>query len=557
MKGPFGIAFILGALLIAAVACSAATDDGPPAAAPAPTQPSPAQPSVVEEPAPIESVRINRVAAKPPNASLVVVSGLPNSCYEFGGHTFTRDGDSFDITITNLLTTGPGIACAEIYRTVETTISNGDPSVFFGPIETCKVYDVTVNGELHKVQAIDPSVRCAAPGTEPGGTMSVLAPIESVVINIAESFPPQFFVQVRSGLPNGCAKFGGFEVTQDGDITRIAVTNLVPVDPNTICTQVYGTVENNIPLGSDFVGGTKYTVRVNDAALGGRGAGEATFVAQDGANIPTPQLPPPPVFTPPVTPLPPPTSASDVRLGVPFSVGFDQTAVIESEGLEVRFSAVIEDSRCAANVVCIWAGRAKIQVDVSQNGESLGQHELTLETGMGGITTQTIGDYRIHLSFLDPYPGTTEPIEESGYVAILVVSKATLESPETITVPLGGKFDMEAGQTALIDSEGVEIRFIEVTEDSRCPVDALCIQAGQASVLISVAIDGQDFGPRKLVLDAGKEVQQGHQVSEYLITLLALEPQPGAGLFRIDESRYIAIARHIVATLAVTKVSQD
>jgi hypothetical protein len=48
------------------------------------------------------------------------------------------------------------------------------------------------------------------------------------------------------------------------------------------CTDVYGTVEHNIPLGSDFDPGTMYTVLVNDVA--------ETFVTQDAA--PTPAVEP-------------------------------------------------------------------------------------------------------------------------------------------------------------------------------------------------------------------------------------------------------------------------
>ena len=44
-------------------------------------------------PAPIESVTIERVAAKPPNASLIVVSGLRSGCESFGGHSLEVVGD--------------------------------------------------------------------------------------------------------------------------------------------------------------------------------------------------------------------------------------------------------------------------------------------------------------------------------------------------------------------------------------------------------------------------------------------------------------------------------
>ena len=48
--------------------------------------------------------------------------------------------------------------------------------------------------------------------------------------------------------------------------------------------------------------------------------------------------------------------------------------VANLDGLTVRPLAVIEDSRCPAEVQCIWAGRVRIRAEVSGGG----LHELTL-----------------------------------------------------------------------------------------------------------------------------------------------------------------------------------
>ncbi|MCH8271303.1 MAG: hypothetical protein IH985_08870, partial [Planctomycetes bacterium] len=42
----------------------------------------------------------------------------------------------------------------------------------------------------------------------------VAAPIESVEIIVAESFPPQYFLEVKSGLPNGCVRFDEYVVSR-------------------------------------------------------------------------------------------------------------------------------------------------------------------------------------------------------------------------------------------------------------------------------------------------------------------------------------------------------
>ena len=42
--------------------------------------------------------------------------------------------------------------------------------------------------------------------------VEVLAPIDNLEINIAESFPPKVSLNVRSGLPNGCVEFSRYQV---------------------------------------------------------------------------------------------------------------------------------------------------------------------------------------------------------------------------------------------------------------------------------------------------------------------------------------------------------
>jgi hypothetical protein len=81
-------------------------------------------------------------------------------------------------------------------------------------------------------------------------------------------------VAVRSGLPRGCASVDGIETSIGDDEIRIDVWNLEPASGELIaCTAIYGIVENNVALGSDFESGREYTVFVN-------GENRATFVTQ-------------------------------------------------------------------------------------------------------------------------------------------------------------------------------------------------------------------------------------------------------------------------------------
>ena len=78
-----------------------------------------------------------------------------------------------------------------------------------------------------------------------------------------ESFPPQYNLRVVAGLPNGCARPAGHEISRSGSTIRVLVYNSRPTG-NVACTQAYGTYEFTVSLGSDFVSGTEYAVTVND-----------------------------------------------------------------------------------------------------------------------------------------------------------------------------------------------------------------------------------------------------------------------------------------------------
>ena len=271
----------------------------------------------------------------------------------------------------------------------------------------------------------------AGAGTD--GMVETPAPIESVEVQIAESVPPQYFLLVRSGLPNGCVRFGGYEVQRDGDTVHVKVTNLKPGDKNVMCTQVYGIAENRIPLGSDFKPGKKYTVVVNDVV--------EAFVAQDGGAE--------------TGPVPGPSP----ELGRPFSLGIGQTAAIESEGLEIGFVRVAEDSRCPTNVVCIWEGRVVIVVRLSSNGKDIGEHELSLQGGAQEPPILGIGKHSVELLALEAHPtapGGGAQGEAPEYVATLVV---TPDRPEGGTGGPPGQVEVSLGAED-VEGKPLTLRFV-------------------------------------------------------------------------------------------------
>lgn len=107
------------------------------------------------------------------------------------------------------------------------------------------------------------------------GRVSVPAPIDQAELISRESFPPQYAVQVVVGILNGCHEFESVEAVRNGTDIEIKATSTTIDDPNAVCTQIYGTHEETVELGSDFDDGVEYTVKAGDFTFTIIGVGDA------------------------------------------------------------------------------------------------------------------------------------------------------------------------------------------------------------------------------------------------------------------------------------------
>jgi hypothetical protein len=94
------------------------------------------------------------------------------------------------------------------------------------------------------------------------------------------------------------------------------------------------------------------------------------------------------------------TDTTSVRLG--------STATFDGGRLELTFDARVADSRCPANVVCVWAGDAHARIKTRVAGGAVAASELhsTLEP-----LKLKIDRYTISMVGMTPYPGTGRDAE--------------------------------------------------------------------------------------------------------------------------------------------------
>ncbi len=89
--------------------------------------------------------------------------------------------------------------------------------------------------------------------------------------------------------------------------------------------------------------------------------------------------------------------------------------------VSIRFTELIEDSRCPTDTNCVWAGNAKIKVRVAGYGRS---QELTMDTN-GPHQGATAEGYSIKLVSLTPSPRSNIRINRNGYTATFEVARLT------------------------------------------------------------------------------------------------------------------------------------
>jgi hypothetical protein len=95
-----------------------------------------------------------------------------------------------------------------------------------------------------------------------------------------------------------------------------------------------------------------------------------------------------------------------------------------------------------------------------------------------------------------------------------------------VTAGLGEVFTIGVGQSAQIPSEDMEVAFIEVIGDSRCPQNASCVWEGVASSHIEITHEGVDYS---IVLNQpGLTEQASETFINYTLTY-SLNPYPREG----------------------------
>ena len=178
---------------------------------------------------------------------------------------------------------------------------------------------------------------------------------------------------------------------------------MIPDSLTLACAQRYGMITTRIPVEGGIEACKPYGVVVNEVSY------SVQAIAPD-----VPCAGPTAGSDPGIVAEPRPDNLVELIVG--------EKTLAGDTGLVLTLIEKFEDSRCASDVVCIWAGRANVVLGAESDGDDLGDLSLSIE-GAVGSASETIKDYTIELLQLDPYSMSTVYILTDDYVAWVLVAQ--------------------------------------------------------------------------------------------------------------------------------------
>ena len=211
-------------------------------------------------------------------------------------------------------------------------------------------------------------------------------------------------------------------------------------------------------------------------------------------------------------------------LGREFQLEIGETGFLESENIKIKFLGVTADSRCPSDAICVQLGEVEALVNIWKDGQNLGRSTLVGPAVNDDRATKVFDGYSLKLLKVDPYPISTQVIAPSDYIVTLIVVPNEGQGQEYIPAVLDREFRLGVGQTGFLELENIEIKFLKVTSDSRCPSDVTCIWAGEVEVLVNIWKDDQDLG--NLTLVGQNNDLAAATFDGYSVRLVRVDPYP-------------------------------
>ncbi len=113
----------------------------------------------------------------------------------------------------------------------------------------------------------------------------------------------------------------------------------------------------------------------------------------------------------------------EVKIEEAFDIKLNEKAIIPKSNLSLKVIDVLEDSRCAADVVCVWEGQVKLKIEITDN------HIKTTKEiihRVGKDLSLEFGDHIFSLTHVTPDNQIDEVIELDDYTFTFFIEKNKL-----------------------------------------------------------------------------------------------------------------------------------
>jgi hypothetical protein len=223
------------------------------------------------------------------------------------------------------------------------------------------------------------------------------------------------------------------------------------------------------------------------------------------------------------------------QLNAPVDLRHGWTVFWPQADLTLHFQAVLGDDRCPRQVICEWAGEARLQVSVQAGDSPPRRFELSTYPYFGEDHLLYAG-YSLRLVDVSPYP--EQPNEErtpDDYRITLVAAPAPTAP---LTVTLETPFYLQLGQSATLAGDDLTLTWDRLLDDSRCPTMVTCAWSGEARLALRWVYQGA-AGAAELTTLPGTDARET-SAGPYRVRLLGVIPEPDYPDAPLAPSEYAA-----------------
>lgn len=125
-----------------------------------------------------------------------------------------------------------------------------------------------------------------------------------------------------------------------------------------------------------------------------------------------------------------------------------------------------------------------------------------------------------------------------GVLALTACAVVGTNAPQTKTVDVGSDFELSPGQTAVVEGGALTVSFVKVNEDSRCPINAVCVWQGNVATALLL---GATAGEKTPVTLHTTLTPHAARSGSYTIALTGIQPAKKQG--NIPQADYVATFR--------------